>query len=324
MQEMLYIVDANSSISEYAQKLKTLIQEQGIDTEVYTSEGYNRIASLENIAFDEGAKIIFIGTNLLGYPAESNISTWKYAQFGCRIGWRGDKCVIFARDTDLAYPDYGEFRKYCIQEQLDHADVIIPPKNPTAEIVEALKERIAIKDNISVQRSQYSTLVHEFMDHYFEDFLESDDGGGESNDDKRVQLGIKNILCAAKNSALAKLTTKQAIGCHAIIHAATLSCAAIAFIPLPVADVFPITGIQVLMVVKLGKIFDNRFTKSDAQILLKTVAAPIVGRTLTKAGLALVPGIGWAINGAIAGMITEILGWTIANDFATKNLTIVN
>jgi uncharacterized protein (DUF697 family) len=73
------------------------------------------------------------------------------------------------------------------------------------------------------------------------------------------------------------------------------------------------------MVLGLGKVFDNKLTKSDAQVLLKTVAAPLAGRALSKAALVFVPGVGWAINGAIAGAITEILGWTIANDFAVKS-----
>jgi uncharacterized protein (DUF697 family) len=72
------------------------------------------------------------------------------------------------------------------------------------------------------------------------------------------------------------------------------------------------------MVIGLAKVFNNQITKSDAQVLLKTIAAPLVGRALAKAGLVFVPGVGWAVNAGISATITEILGWTVANDFAMK------
>ena len=73
-----------------------------------------------------------------------------------------------------------------------------------------------------------------------------------------------------------------------------------------------------LLILTLGKVFNNKITKADAQVILKAAAAPLAGRTLAKIGLDFVPGIGWGINAAIAGTVTEILGWAIANDFALK------
>jgi uncharacterized protein (DUF697 family) len=107
--------------------------------------------------------------------------------------------------------------------------------------------------------------------------------------------------------------------CHAIIHPIAAACAVVAFIPIPVADAIPITGAQISMVIGLAKVFDHKISILDAQALLKTLAAPLAGRALAKNALIFLPGVGWGINGAVAGIITEILGWTVANDFATNN-----
>jgi uncharacterized protein (DUF697 family) len=161
--------------------------------------------------------------------------------------------------------------------------------------------------------------VYEFVNNFLARFINEEPGSEENTNDADVPEDLKDISGNLKANALANLTNSQALWCHAIIHAASIACAAIAFVPIPVADAIPITGTQVSMVLGLGKVFDNKLTKSDAQILLKTVAAPLAGRALAKAGLVLVPGVGWAINGAIAGTVTEILGWAIANDFAVKS-----
>ena len=163
--------------------------------------------------------------------------------------------------------------------------------------------------------------MHEFINNYIDKFINCDHGCGSNTDDNEVPPDIKDVLKSKKADTSSNLTSKQGVLCHAIIHSAAIACSAMAFLPIPVADTIPITSAQIAMVIGLGKVFKNKITKSDAQILLRTAAAPLVGRTLAKTVFVFVPGIGWVINGAIAGTITEILGWIIANDFAAKQKT---
>lgn len=318
MQSVIYIVGVDKSFLEYSEKIRQLISERSITVMSCGFEEYQNAKSLSDILFDK-AKFIFVGTKLLGQPAIPSITSWKYERFGCRIGWEGSKCVIFARDTDLPYSDYKEFRDYCRDVHLNYADVTIPPESPVAEGFEAVKEIFADKKRKSAHRAQYSTLIYEFMDNYFDDFISCESNCGNGTDDSKVPPDITNILRHIKAIILSNLTWKQAAWCNVIIHTAAMSCAAVAFLPIPVADAIPITSAQIAMVVGLGKVFDNKLTKSDAQILLNIVAVPLVGRALAKNIFIFVPGIGWAINGAIAGIITEILGWSIAGHFAAKS-----
>lgn len=319
--QKIYIVGVDKLFSEYADKLTKLIKERGIEAMLYTYEEYQKTDQLSDIIFGD-AKLIFVGTNSSGQSVIPSITSWKYERFACRIGWKENQCLVFARDSDLPFADYKDFRDYCQNMQLDYSDVIIPPENLMAEGLEAFKKFINNKNNHSAHRAQYSTLIHEFMDSYFDEFINYDNGCESSTGDAKVPPdinGIKDILRKLKESALASLTWKQALLCHTIIHPTALGCSAVAFLPIPVADTLPITSAQVAMVLWLSKVFDIKLTKSDAQILLKMAATPLAGRALSKAALVFVPGVGWAINGAIAGIITEILGWTIVIDFATKS-----
>ena len=343
MQNMIYVVECDSTISEYTEKLVTLLKTAGFDVDVCAIVEY---ASL-NIALFQGVKFIFIGSSSKQAP-EPVISTWQYERYGCRIGWSRNKCVLAAEASDLSSAEYRAFRNHCQELYLKNSDVTVPPESIFSERYDDEREKLANKSERhrarldeyesrrlakfaaskkgqAISQAQYSVLLYEFEKHYLAKFMASTDDGEETADTTHVPPDAKSALREQRERALEKLTPKQARMCHTTIHVSALSCAAVAFIPVPVADTIPITAAQISMVLKLGRIFDKKLTKSDAQILLKTLAAPLAGRTLAKAGLALVPGVGWTINGAIAGTITEILGWTIVNDFAaqTKNVNLL-
>lgn len=314
MQDKLIIVTLDKDCAEYAKILENIAKSKNLSVEFSTVDEYKDLTSMADIAF-KGAKIVFIGTNNYRQSAMSDITSYQFDKFGCRIGWKENKCTLYVY-SGLSAPIYKKFLEYCRGVHLKYNDVVIPPENFFAKEFENVKNFFASNDNRSLIRAQYGTLIYEFIDNYFNAFLSEE--GEDLSYDNDVPLGLKEILQDLKTNALKNLTKKQTIWCHGIIHSAAVACGAIGAVPIPVADAIPITGTQVSMVIGLGKVFDNKITKSDAQVLLKTVAAPLAGRALAKAGLVFVPGVGWAVNGAISAMITEILGWTIANDFAVK------
>jgi uncharacterized protein (DUF697 family) len=320
MESVIFVVGDNESLSEHTRKLTQLVKERGVETQYRIFEQYQAEINGNSDAKFEGEKVIYVGTEALTLSA---IRSWKYERFACCIGWNGSKCVIFAKPDRLPYSDYEEFVKYCKFLALDYEDVVIPPENPKWEVIEHIKKLIG-QDNQSVHRAQYSTLIHEFMDNYFDAFINANNASQTTPtpdtgvSDSGILSWLKDILQKLKESTLANLSWTQALLCHAIIHPVSLGCAVIGLIPIPFADAIPITAAQVAMIIGLGVVFDNKLSKSDAEILAKAALAPISGRLLASGAIKLVPGAGWVISGVIAGVITEILGWTIANDFATK------
>lgn len=116
---------------------------------------------------------------------------------------------------------------------------------------------------------------------------------------------------AEKKAEAKKALTKNQMGkCNAAIHIASAACAAFGAVPIPIIDAAPISVAQVVMVVSLGKIFDQQITKSAAKSLICAAAATFVGRNLVK----LIPIGGWIASGAVAAGVTEAIGWTVVLD----------
>lgn len=118
-------------------------------------------------------------------------------------------------------------------------------------------------------------------------------------EDKRLEAG--------------KLMTKdQILKCNVAIHTATIAAGASGAIPIPVADAVPMSAAQITMVIALGAIFNQKISESTAKGLLGAAASTFAGREIIK----LIPIAGWIASAATAVAVTEVIGWTIAVDFA--------
>ena len=109
--------------------------------------------------------------------------------------------------------------------------------------------------------------------------------------------------------------------CHWIIHiaATTAGVAGAGLAQLPLADAVPITSAQVGMIISLGAVFGKEIDKSVATSILTETAAVIGGRTASQFLAGLIPGIGNVINASTAALITEGIGWAVANNFDQEN-----
>lgn len=124
----------------------------------------------------------------------------------------------------------------------------------------------------------------------------------------------KKVIAEKKAEAARLMSSNQLTKCNIAIHTAAAASAAAGAVPVPMVDAVPITTVQVSMVIALGKIFDRKITESAAKGLIGAVAATFVGRNLVK----LIPVFGWGVSAAVAGGVTEAVGWTIAVDMANN------
>ena len=119
----------------------------------------------------------------------------------------------------------------------------------------------------------------------------------------------------------AAMTADQRSKCHAIIHAAPASAAAIGagLAQLPGSDNAAITPIQLAMTVSLGAVFGIQLTQSAAAAALASVTAATVGRAVSQVLVGWIPGLGNAINASTAAALTESVGWLLAKEFAGQS-----
>jgi len=120
------------------------------------------------------------------------------------------------------------------------------------------------------------------------------------------------------------MNDSQNTQCHAIIHTAASTCAAVGagLAQVPGSDNLIITPIQVGMVISLGIVFGVELNESSAKAALATATATTVGRGISQALLGWIPGYGNALNATTAFTITETIGWAVSNDFSENKLRI--
>lgn len=118
------------------------------------------------------------------------------------------------------------------------------------------------------------------------------------------------------------MTSDEHQKCHAIIHTASASAAAVGagMAQLPGNDNAVITPIQLAMAISLGKVFGVSLTETTAMAAIGSVAANTLGRTASQLLVGWIPGLGNAINAATAASLTEAMGWTPAKQFSEQTV----
>lgn len=113
------------------------------------------------------------------------------------------------------------------------------------------------------------------------------------------------------------MTEEQRTKCHAIIHSASVSAAAVGggLAQIPGSDNAVLTPIQLTMTIALGKVFGKALSESTAKAAIASVAASTIGRTVSQFLIGWIPGVGNAINASTAAGLTEAMGWALAKEF---------
>ena len=118
------------------------------------------------------------------------------------------------------------------------------------------------------------------------------------------------------------MTEDQELKCHAIIHTASTSAAAIGagLAQLPCSDSVPIGVIQTTMIVSLGGVFGITIDESAAKAMAASGVTGMIGRGIAQILVGWIPGVGNATNAATAAAVTEGLGWLIVDEMARGEL----
>lgn len=106
--------------------------------------------------------------------------------------------------------------------------------------------------------------------------------------------------------------------CHIVIHEATVAAAAAGGIPIPMSDAIPISAAQITMIIRLGRVFDIALSEAAAKTIIGVTMAQQAGRAVFTNLLKAIPGgniVGGVIGAATAALLTEALGWIVADDF---------
>lgn len=128
------------------------------------------------------------------------------------------------------------------------------------------------------------------------------------------EKGNGDFMGKSKTKMPAELKRK----CHMAIHTATVGAVAGGASPIPISDAVIISGVQVAMIIKLGRVFDISISESTAKSIASVSITQTAGKAIFTNALKVFPPtkiISCVVGGAIAGTLTETLGWVVADDF---------
>lgn len=114
------------------------------------------------------------------------------------------------------------------------------------------------------------------------------------------------------------ISKEQREQCHVIIHGASVAAGGVGtgLAQIPLADNAVITPIQISMIIALGKVFDQKISKSVATAILGGMAASLIGRGASQILVGWIPLVGNTVNTATAAIVTETIGWTVVDNFS--------
>lgn len=93
------------------------------------------------------------------------------------------------------------------------------------------------------------------------------------------------------------------------------------FIPVPIADIFAVTAVQLDMVRQMCKLYDVSFKETEGKALISTLTGSGLARLGSRALVKLIPGVGSYIGGVslaiLSGASTYALGEVFKKHFET-------
>ncbi|SEO87152.1 GTP-binding protein Era [Amphibacillus marinus] len=127
-----------------------------------------------------------------------------------------------------------------------------------------------------------------------------------------LAIHILAVLKSKKKDVLfAKYLKEKATVANKWINAAAVSATAVGAAPLPGADIIPLTGIQVGLMVKLATLYEKPMTKDRAKELAIATFTGNIGRGVFRQVTKFIPGAGSIAGASIAGSMTLGLGHSI-------------
>ncbi len=95
---------------------------------------------------------------------------------------------------------------------------------------------------------------------------------------------------------------------HKVIYSNAVLTGAVAFVPVPVADIAVITPVQIAMVATIGHLYGTEVSTKSILELLSTIGAGVSFREMARQLIKLIPGYGQAVSAAVAFAGTVALG----------------
>ncbi|WP_409295901.1 GTPase [Peribacillus sp. SCS-26] len=178
--------------------------------------------------------------------------------------------------------------------------------------IKKINKRIIIVLNKIDAADDIPGLVKFVQEHTNYDFKVTPVSSKTGQNIDMLRNAILDILKEQKKDILfAKHVKEKSSTANKWILASGASAAAVGAAPIPGADIVPLTGIQVSLMIRLATLYEKPLSKDRAKELIIASMAGNLGKSLFRQALKVIPGAGSIAGGGIAGAMTLALGYGI-------------
>ena len=121
------------------------------------------------------------------------------------------------------------------------------------------------------------------------------------------------------------MTHDQKLEIAATIHSAAAAGAAASGFSaqIPLADNVVLSGIEIAMVINIGRVLGQEITRGVAWSLVLSQLGTLGGRAASQVLIGWIPGVGNITNAITASAVIEAMGWAIADYLDFNNVEAV-
>lgn len=118
------------------------------------------------------------------------------------------------------------------------------------------------------------------------------------------------------------MTHDQKLEIAATIHSAAAAGAAASGFSaqIPLADNVVLSGIEIAMVINIGRVLGQEITRGVAWSLVLSQLGTLGGRAASQVLIGWIPGVGNITNAITASAVIEAMGWAIADYLDFNNV----
>jgi len=193
---------------------------------------------------------------------------------------------------------------------VSQVDKLPPPTNHKPPYKERKKENIRVvvkKAEEHLKRHHLEVISIIPVAAYFDE-----------DDDLRYNIGKLSEILGRSLPEIARLEAARAFKeavelrnsiVRTIIHLSAGTAGGIGAIPIPVADIVPLTAIQVTMILSIAYLGGSKIDAADAGKFLASMGAAVAAGVGLRALVRMVPFAGWAASATVAAAGTEAMGF---------------
>jgi GTP-binding protein Era len=274
----------------------------------------------------------------------------KYTEVKARAGWTKEvslyelKRGVFIADTPGLFDIQESVSKKASEYVESSSDIILfflnaavgvtkHEKDAYSEILKLNKETIVVLNKVdTIESDEVTDVINQVKELLGVFPIPISSKTGEGIDQLNSEI-VKTLETKGKELLFLKVSKYKGKSVKKWINGAAITAAGIGAIPIPGADIIPLTTLQVGLAMKIAFIYDIKPSKNDVMKLVASTVTGSIGKNIARWSITAIKAAGWipgaqlleiaisTIAASVAASLTYGFGWA-SNAYYKSDMTI--